>query len=421
MNTNRGSWSVAVVVLAAAVAAGVHAAAPGTSSRAHFQRRILPIFRSAAPSSCAECHLGGVDLKEYIAETEEQTFRSLRDQGLVDLAQPDRSRILKLIEMSSPRSSLVNRRVRQQEYEAFRDWIRAAVKDRRLAGAPPLPAKRRRAPDFPNAVIRHGRIDRVLASFEQTVWAQQQRCAGCHSSEGQLYAKHHAEHGDRIGWMVADDPQATLTRIIERHLIDPAAPVQSLLLRKPTLQVSHGGGLKMMVGDAGYKSFRRFIEDYAAVVRGAYRDVQQLPAAGAERFVSTQFWLKLENTDPAWGDRLLSVDLYPWDAARDTWSTRRVATSDRGVYGKGRLWQHNLDLVLPAKQPGAALPDLTEGRYLVQVYVDQERRLEQNWQQELRKRDFYVGDLTLEPGWSPGYGKMKVVNADTLQKGREVR
>ena len=31
-----------------------------------FKRRILPIFRSRNPSSCTDCHLSGVELKDYI-------------------------------------------------------------------------------------------------------------------------------------------------------------------------------------------------------------------------------------------------------------------------------------------------------------------------------------------------------------------
>jgi hypothetical protein len=56
-----------------------------------FARRILPIFQSPEPSSCTACHLGGVDLKNYILPTSEKTFLSLRDQGLVDLDQPEKS------------------------------------------------------------------------------------------------------------------------------------------------------------------------------------------------------------------------------------------------------------------------------------------------------------------------------------------
>ena len=50
-----------------------------------FERRILPIFNSPNPSSCTECHLAGVDLKNYILPAHVKTFLSLRDQGLIDV------------------------------------------------------------------------------------------------------------------------------------------------------------------------------------------------------------------------------------------------------------------------------------------------------------------------------------------------
>jgi len=55
------------------------------ASREVFEKRLLPIFRSPDPSSCVQCHLAGVDLKNYILPDHEKTFRSLRDQGLIDL------------------------------------------------------------------------------------------------------------------------------------------------------------------------------------------------------------------------------------------------------------------------------------------------------------------------------------------------
>ena len=68
-----------------------------------FERRILPIFKSPKPSSCAQCHLAGVDLKDYVLPDAEKTFRNLRDQGLIDLDAPERSKIVKLIDMGSAR------------------------------------------------------------------------------------------------------------------------------------------------------------------------------------------------------------------------------------------------------------------------------------------------------------------------------
>src|ERR1700730_6474078 len=64
-----------------------------------FEKRILPIFKSPDPSSCVQCHLAGVELKNYILPSHEQTFVSLRDQGLIDLDRPEKSKILALIQM----------------------------------------------------------------------------------------------------------------------------------------------------------------------------------------------------------------------------------------------------------------------------------------------------------------------------------
>ena len=68
-----------------------------TSPAELFEQRIVPIFKSPNPSSCVQCHLAGVDLKDYILPSSEKTFLSLRDQGLVDLDKPEKSKILKLI------------------------------------------------------------------------------------------------------------------------------------------------------------------------------------------------------------------------------------------------------------------------------------------------------------------------------------
>src|SRR5262249_33890233 len=80
------------------------------SSRIVFERRILPLLKSPNPSSCAECHLSGVDLKDYIRASEAETFASLRDRGMVDVKQPGASHILRLIRMSTPKTGLVTQK-----------------------------------------------------------------------------------------------------------------------------------------------------------------------------------------------------------------------------------------------------------------------------------------------------------------------
>ena len=75
-----------LTVLCCCIAANFALGADGAAdAQTVFERRILPIFKSPNPSSCTECHLAGVDLKNYILPSHEKTFLSLRDQGLIDL------------------------------------------------------------------------------------------------------------------------------------------------------------------------------------------------------------------------------------------------------------------------------------------------------------------------------------------------
>ena len=60
------------------------------------EERIRPILLSEDPSSCVQCHLSLVDLKDYILPSHQQTFASLNAQKLIDLKNPDKSKILKL-------------------------------------------------------------------------------------------------------------------------------------------------------------------------------------------------------------------------------------------------------------------------------------------------------------------------------------
>lgn len=406
------NWSLAAagaVTLLLVAACRTHGAEP---SRTVFERRILPLMRTTDPSSCAECHLGSVALKDYLASTEEKTFQSLRDQGLIDLGKPDDSKILKLIRMAPPKSTLVAQKVRDQELSAFRDWLTAAVNNPRFKSLPSLPASQRATPAAPVAVMRHGRIDHVLERFEATVWAQEQRCAACHASGSEQNRKLVAQNGERVSWIVPSDPRATLVQMIEKGYLNAASPEKSLLLLKPTMQVPHGGGIKMVAGDAGYRAFRSFAEDYSAIVRGAYRSAAELPPSSIERFVSTEYWLKLDRTPDTWSDKLLGVDLYSVDASGKSIGSR-VATSDRVVFGKGRLWQHNLDLVVPAKSSAAAA-DLSRGRFRARIYVDKSSTVVNDWKKELRVPANLAGEVEVTAGWSPGYGAMKVISVERL-------
>lgn len=369
-----------------------------------FERRILPIFQSVQPSSCAECHLSGVDLKEYIRPTQQQTFASLVSAGLIDVAKPDDSKILQFISRRPKQPSLVTENVRQQEYEAFREWVRAAVSDSALIAdkdAQPIGSQ------LPEEVIRHARSDRVLESFIENVWKEVGRCAACHSPDRNQ--KQVSEHGEQVSWIKLGDPEATFKYMLEAELIDTNTPEDSLLLLKPMMQVKHGGGQKMVIGDRTYKQFRQFIDDYVAVVQSKYTKIEQLPEPNPETSVVTEIWLKVEGIPAKFDKMLMQVDVYQ---KIDTgWSENRVATSDRPVFGGGNLWQHSLSLTANrdsdwAKQiPSQKLPP---GKYLVKLFVDQAGKLKRDFTAKLSDEDC-IGQIEVESEWPAGYGNMTKV------------
>lgn len=381
------------------------ASADDGSSLAIFQQRILPIFQLAKPSSCAECHLSGVDLKDYIRPTQQETFASLVAAGMIDVEQPDDSKILRFINRRPEKPSLVTDKVRKQEYEAFRTWIRVAVNDPNLLSD--HDASMPIGPQVPEEVIRHARKDRVLASFIDNIWTEVGRCAACHSpDQNQKQVK---EHGEQVSWIKLDDPRATLDHMVDAGIINSDEPLESMLLTKPTMQVEHSGGQKMVVGDRTYKQFRRFIDDYAAVTQGKYNNADQLPKPSDEVSIVTDIWFKLTDVPPKYDKMLLQADIYRWTGS--SWSEYRVATSDRLVFGKGKLWQHSLSLTAPRgsqwadKMKSKRLPG---GKYLVKLYIDQTGKLQKDLRAELSDEEF-VGQIEVESQWPVGYGNMTVV------------
>jgi hypothetical protein len=387
-----------------------------------FEKRILPIFQSPNPSSCVQCHLAGVDLKDYILPSADKTFRSLRDQGLIDLQSPEKSKILTLIAMGTedPTAPAVHARNRKAEYEAFAAWVQACAADPKLRDAPPLDTAERAKPAKPDAVIRHARSDRLLESFERTVWALRFRCMNCHTEGTPQNDKLRREYGAKVSWVKKTGPKDTMDYLIASKLIDPADPEKSLLLQKPLGLVKHEGGTKFAPGDQGHKAFRQWVEDVAAIKAGRYAKATDLPAkpTGPRQF-GTELWLKLTDTPPAWGDKLLQVDVYAWDEKAGVWESKPVATSDRIVWGKGKLWQHTVTLYAEAGSPRAKAwatrPALPPGRYLLKVYVDADGRLAKDWTATLGEKD-YVGQVEIRAGWKEGYGQMTTADAKQVRK-----
>ena len=411
------------VLVALLLAAGaVHADGEPKASDL-FEKRILPIFKSPNPSSCTQCHLAGVDLKNYILPSHEKTFLSLRDQGLIDLAKPADSKILRLINMgeSNKGAQLINEKVRKLEYEAFSEWIKASCADPKLRDAPKLAAAELAQPKRPVEVIRHARLDKVLETFERTVWAQRFRCTGCHSPDGPENAKLAKENGEEMTWIKREGAEATMNYLLSSRLVTPKTPEKSLLLTKPTNQVKHGGGQKMIAGDMAYKGFRAWLEEYAKTVGDKYATPAELPKESpAPVTCGSDHWVKIANTPPAWADRLLQVSVFAWDAQKKAWETEPIAMNDRLVFGKGKLWQHNLVLLAAPDSPRAASlkgakAQLPAGRYVIRVYVDTQGRLEKDWKAALGKAEF-AGEKEFDGRWPEGYGSMTTIDAGSLKR-----
>jgi hypothetical protein len=411
-------------LLAPALALSHSSRAAAGSPAEVFDKRIRPIFDSPNPSSCVQCHLAGVDLKQYILPSHRDTFLSLRDQGLVDLDDPDNSKILHLIDMGKDDRSgaaLIHQQARSAEYQAFAAWIKASAADQELRKAPKLKPEQLAKSTRPVEVIRHARKDRLLESFENNIWSMRFRCMSCHTEGTPQNQKLVREHGERVAWFKAAGPEATLDALLKAKLIDVKEPEKSLLLLKPLNAVKHGGGQKIQVGDQGYKAIRSFIEDYARIATEGYKRADELPKPDNRvlRFGSEQ-WLKLDNTPPGWGDRLLAVELFAWDARTGGWEKEPIATTDRLVWGKGKLWQHTLTL-LAAKESERAEgwkkgnPALPKGRYLVKVYVDFDGRLKNDWTAPLGEADF-AGEVEVQSDWPAGYGKMTMIDAGRVRK-----
>jgi hypothetical protein len=390
-----------------------------------FEKRVVPIFKSPNPSSCTQCHLSGVDLKNYILPSSEKTFLSLRDQGLIDLKKPEDSKILRLINMSEADkggANLIHEKIRKAEYEAFAEWIKICANDPKLRDAPKLGAQNLGKPEKAIEVIRHSRKDHLLERFEQTVWSMRFRCMSCHIEGSPENEKFQKEHGPRVAWIKKDGSEATMNYLIhETKLIDATTPEKSLLLLKPLLEVKHGGGKKFLLGDQGYKAFRAWIEDYVATKNGTYTTADDLPKPATKLVqFGSDIWLKLAETPPEWGDKLLQVTVYAWDEGKKTWATASIASSDRGVWGKGKLWQHTLTLATAkdselARKWKAGKALLPPGKYLVKVYVDTKDRLAKDWKATLDDDD-YAGQLEFQARWAEGYGQMTVLDARRVKK-----
>lgn len=371
-----------------------------------FERRILPILHAKNPSSCSECHLSGVDLKDYIRPSQGETFAALRNAGLIDVDKPDKSRLLEFIARAPQKPGLVTPEVRRAELEAFRAWITAAVTDPKLLAAV---SDKTIGPAIPGEVIRHARQDRIVQSFTDTIWLETGRCAGCHSPA--LNAEQVKKHGEEMSWIVPGDAEGTLRTLVSRGLIDIQAPERSLIVAKPSMQVKHGGGQKMVMGDRSHRQFMAFVTDYAASATGQYKTSSDLPPPGDRVVASTDSWLKITGIPPEYSDMVLRVEAYPADGSG--WAKTPLAVGDRGQWKERRLWQQHMSLSLArgseqarraatADQKDRRIPG---GNYLLKIWVASEADFA-NGRVEVNGRRY---EKTVSTQWPSGFGNMTEV------------
>lgn len=373
------------------------------SSLEIFKQRILPIFNSSKPSSCTECHLGNVDLKDYISRDQTKTFASLRKEGLVDVKNPDESKILKLIMMKPEKANPITAEMRQKEFEAFRAWIREAVKDPKLARA--KVRGKATGPSVPDTVIRHARKDRLLASYIENVWSERMRCYGCHApgvppnpKAAANKRKWEQEFGKEIlfFWEGAT-PAESMERLLKSRVMDLKNPRNSMILTKPTMThpKKHKGGGKMKIGDRAYHQFLRFIEDYANIKSGKYKREKDLPG-----LVKTSQWLRVRGV-PAQRFLLMQVDFHRMVRGR---AEREPFASGIGGAGRKGLWHAPMEMKLKRTSKEfealAASKKLPPGQYQVRFYLDSRNKLQRNPTYKFGKQDLTgVATITVDESW----------------------
>ncbi len=436
----------------------------GLSAAELFDARIMPIFRSPNPSSCVQCHLSSVDLKNYILPSHEKTILSLRDQGLVNPDAPEKSKILTLIRMGDKDldkgAKLIHEKTRRAEYEAFVDWIRACCTDERLLSLPPLSPEDRARPKNPDPVIRHARRSRVVDSFVRNIWSQRMRCFPCHTPHDidksnprhqvairnmeKFKKQYPVEVLERLD-IFRETTEATLASLIEksraakdgeRPMLDLKQPEQSLLILKPMSKIpkkradgtfeiprpgdpsSHMGGLKMHKDDQSYKAFVAWIRDYSNVVGNRYASVEDLPA---DNWFATKLVLRLTSAPEGWKvGTPVQLFVHRWNEETESWDDSAVAFT-QGTVTPRRIINGMLFRLGPADPRKAAGLDrenarLPRGRYQVRVCVDQQGRLEKDPALLLGKDD-YVGQAVIRSArWREGFRQAETVSASALRR-----
>ncbi len=421
-----------------------------------FEQRIVPIFKSEQPSSCVQCHLSSIDLKDYIRPSANETLKELRSSGLVDVDHPEQSKILDLIMMGETdedkSAQLIHKKFRMAEYEAFKAWLVSSCGDEKtVAATEPATVGNSYAtsgaPDL--AVIRHARKDRVLSAFTRSVWSQRMRCFPCHTPAeidpnnpkhavpSKRYEDFVAKYGRRMD-LFGETPLATMKQMIassskrrEGHLplLNFDSPAESLLLLKPTAKlppknddgtfqtpsavapVSHMGGLKMRVDDVSYKAIITWIADYSKLKDGAYKTAESLPV---DNWYPSKTVIRIKSTPDNW-PKLSKVHLfvYPVEdghARPDPVAFTQTLIGPRG-FAAGNLFvvdtktEASMDVVNNT---------LEDGTFEIRVYLDLDGVLDRDPSALLNDRPA-TATARVDAVWKEGFRDALVIEGTEFQ------
>ncbi|GAB5407130.1 MAG: hypothetical protein Aurels2KO_53610 [Aureliella sp.] len=421
-----------------------------------FEQRIVPIFKSQEPSSCVQCHLSSVDLKDYIRPSASDTLRSLRAAGLVDVDAPKQSKILHLIMMGETDDDksavLIHKKTRLAEYEAFKQWIIASCQDEKILAKtkpeeqPSAAYTAENAADV--AVIRHARKDRVLSSFTRSVWSQRMRCFPCHTPAEidpnnpkhavplKRYREFVAKYGRRMD-LFGETPLATMKQMISssskrradhQPLLNFESPADSLLLLKPTAKlppkqedgtfaapssvapVSHMGGLKMRVDDLSYKAIITWIADYAKVKQGAYQSADSLPV---DNWYPSKTVVRIKNTPESW-PKLSKMQIFVYPVADEQPTAGPIAFTQTLIGPRGFAAGNLLVFGTHSQSLDLVNNQLPNGVFEIRVYLDSDGILDRDPSALLN-----TGDPTavarVDAVWKEGFRDALVIEGSKFQ------
>jgi hypothetical protein len=429
-----------------------------------FNARIMPIFNSPNPSSCVQCHLSSVDLKDYILPSSEKTFASLRAQELVDVDAPEKSKILELINMrekdyDKKGAEMIHEKMRKAEYEAFASWIKACCADPRLRNLSAPKAGALAKPERPNEVIRHARKSRVVDSFVRNVWSHRMRCFPCHTPfeidddnpKHKLARTRLKKMEENMGIkftsklrLFRETPEATMQSWIEKSrdespdrlpLINLEDATQSLIVLKPSsklpkkkegggfekpsaaIPVSHMGGIKMHKDDFSYKSFIAWIEDYGRVVGGEYTSVEDLPA---DNWHPSKHMVMLRGVPETWPKKTaVQIFVHEWDASTSAWKKDPIAFTQGSVAPRmnvfGALFLLRTKETEKSAEWAPEDPTLKPGKYLIKTYLDSKEKLAENPIAFLDDSDF-AGQAEIQAHWGKLFKNSEKIDGSRLKK-----